>query len=313
MEIAVTNLTRTFGKTKAVDDLSFNLHPGKIYAFVGPNGAGKTTTMRIMATLDQPDSGTVTFDGMPVPQYPEKARRLLGYMPDNLPGHRDIVVHEYLDFFARAFGMRGSHRTVVLKEIEEFTGLGPMRDKPLSALSKGMKQRVSLARAIVHDPPLLILDEPAAGLDPRARIDLRRLLLALASQGKTIFISSHILNELEEMSTGAVIIEAGKLVRAGTMEELHTTTTSEGHATRKFGIRCLGDHDAALRSVLETAFVHHAEVAGPAIAVELIGGDAEAAELLKILVEAGHRPVECTPARAGLEQMFMEMTRGTLQ
>ncbi len=314
MHVVVEGLTRRFGKTTAVDDLSFRFGAGEIFAFVGPNGAGKTTTMRIMATLDQPDDGTVLLDGVPVPEYPEEARLKLGYMPDSLPAHRDVVVHEYLDFFARSFGIRNPRRRAILDELERFVGLGAMRDKPLRALSKGMKQRVSLARALVHDPPLLILDEPAAGLDPRARVELRELLRALAARGKAILISSHILNELEEMSHGAVIIEKGRLIHAGSLAELEARPATNGQRTpRRVAIKALGDLDAIRRHALQTPMVLSAELTGPVLALEIDGGDEQLAELLHSLVSAGHRVVEFHAARASLERLFMEVTRGDVQ
>ncbi len=168
MDVKIVNLRRHFGKTKAVDDVSFEFSGGQIFGFVGPNGAGKTTTMRILATLDEPTAGNAFVNGVSVVDHPERARRHVGYMPDTLPAHRDVTVHEYLDFFARAYGVRGAKRRAVVESIEEFTNLVGIREKLLRALSKGMKQRVSLARAVVHDPPVLVLDEPAAGLDPRA-------------------------------------------------------------------------------------------------------------------------------------------------
>ena len=155
MQIEVQNLEKNFGKTKAVDDLTFSFETGNIFAFVGPNGAGKTTTMRMMATLDTPDGGGITFDGLDIVSEPEKARRLIGYMPDNLPTHRDLTVHDYLDFFGRAYGLRRVNRAPMIEQIEQFTNLTGIREKMLKALSKGMKQRVSLARALIHDPPLL--------------------------------------------------------------------------------------------------------------------------------------------------------------
>ena len=171
--------------------------------------------MRILATLDDPTAGTAFLDGVSILDDPEVARRSVGYMPDSLPVHRDVTAGEYLDFFARAYGLRQPGRGRVVAGVEEFTGLGPLRETPIAALSKGMKQRVSLARALIHDPSVLILDEPAAGLDPRARVELRELLRLLAGQGKAILISSHILAELSEISDGAIILEAGKIVRAG--------------------------------------------------------------------------------------------------
>ena len=186
-----------------------------------PTGAGKTTTScGILATLDEPSEGDCTVDGVSVVQEPEKIRRLIGFMPDTLRTLRDLTVREYLDFFARAYGLRGSHRRSAIASVEEFTNLTGINQKTLKALSKGMKQRVSLARALIHDPPLLIMDEPAAGLDPRARIELRELLRVLAQRGKAILISSHILTELSEICDGAVIIERGKILRAGMLHEI---------------------------------------------------------------------------------------------
>src|SRR4051794_28923051 len=188
MDVRIENLKRYFGGTKAVDGISFSFSSGHIFGFVGPNGAGKTTTMRILATLDEPTDGDATVDGVSVVDEPEKARRLVGFMPDSLPTHRDMTVHEYLDFFARAYGLRGAKRDLLVEQVEEFTNLRRIRGKFLKDLSRGMKQRVSLARALAHDPPILVLDEPAAGLDPRARIELRELLKVLADQGKAILV-----------------------------------------------------------------------------------------------------------------------------
>src|SRR5919197_3260953 len=226
MKIEVANLKKHFGATRAVDDVSFTFHSGQVVGFVGPNGAGKSTTMRILATLDEPTAGDALIDGVSVVEEPEKGHRLVGYVPDTLPEHRDISVHEYLDFFARAYGIRSPRRQRVVEEIEEFTNLVGIREKHINALSKGMKNRVSVARALVHDPPVLVMDEPAAGLDPRARIELRELLRVLAGQGKAILISSHILTELSEICNGAVIIERGRILRAGTMEQILTSDVS---------------------------------------------------------------------------------------
>src|SRR5580692_1028312 len=220
MEVKISELHKTYGRTQAVRGISFGFSSGQIFGFIGPNGAGKSTTMRVLATLEEPTSGTATIDGISVIEEPEKAHRLVGYVPDHLPSHRDITVHEYLDFFARAYGINGEKRRQTVEGVEEFTNLLGIRDKTLNALSKGMKNRVSIARAIVHDPPVLLMDEPAAGLDPRARIELRELLKALAGQGKAILISSHILSELGEICTGVVIIERGKILRAGTLAQL---------------------------------------------------------------------------------------------
>src|SRR6478609_3186013 len=220
MEIEVKDLRKEYGRTVAVNGISFRFGSGQIFGFIGPNGAGKSTTMRVLATLEEPTSGTATVDGVSVIEEPERAHKYIGYVPDNLPSHRDVTVHEYLDFFARAYGMRGEHRVKTVEGVEEFTNLVGIRDKTLNALSKGMKNRVSIARALVHDPAVLLMDEPAAGLDPRARIELRELLKVLAQQGKAVLISSHILSELAEICTGAVIIERGKILRAGTLQQI---------------------------------------------------------------------------------------------
>ena len=199
MKIIVENLRREFGQTVAVNDVSFQFESGQIFGFVGPNGAGKTTSMRIMATLDEPTAGDVRLDNLSVVEDPERARHLIGFVPDELRAYWDTTVNDYIDFFARAYGLRGDAREQAVLSVEEFTNTAGIRDKQLRSLSKGMKQRVSLARALVSDPQFLILDEPAAGLDPRARIELRELLVLLANQGKAIFISSHILAELTEI------------------------------------------------------------------------------------------------------------------
>ena len=230
MKTEVRNLSRVFGKTTAVDNISFSFEDGNIFGFIGPNGAGKTTTIRIMATLDLATSGDVFYDGVSATLYPEAVRRVVGYMPDSLPGYKDIQVWEYLDFFARSFGLKGAERTRALNDIVEFTNLGDLRSKFLFALSKGMKQRVSLARSLIHNPKVLIMDEPAAGLDPRARLELRTLLKILAEQKKAIFLSSHILSELQDICDGAVIIEQGTLLSAGTLNELLAQVSGTGPA-----------------------------------------------------------------------------------
>src|SRR5271170_4804144 len=254
MKVQVKNLRKEFGKTVAVDNISFSFDSGHIFGFVGPNGAGKTTTMRIISTIEEPTTGDVMLNGVSVCEEPELARRTLGYVPDSLPAHADITVHEYLDFFARAYGLRGKTRAKSVGAIEEFTNVIGIREKRLKALSKGMKQRVSLGRALVHDPDVLVLDEPAAGLDPRARIELRELLKVLAEQGKAILVSSHILTELSEICNGAVIIEQGRLLRAGGMDHI----ISSDSLTRTVVNRCDGPADELHRELIQTPLVREA-------------------------------------------------------
>jgi ABC-2 type transport system ATP-binding protein len=309
MEIRVSRLKKYFGPTRAVDGISFTFGSGEIYGFVGPNGAGKSTTLRIMATLDEPTDGDVYVDGVSVTEEPERARKLIGYVPDSLPTHRDISVHEYLDFFARAYGIKGAKRKQIVEQIEEFTTLTGIRDKHLIALSKGMKNRVSVARALVHEPKVLLMDEPASGLDPRARIELRELLKALAEQGKAVLISSHILNELEEICTGAVIIERGRLLRAGSLEQIRAHDTPH----RTLIIRLIDRRDELHKSLLETPGIEAVRNTDHALEVDLMGDDQACHQLLVQLVQAGWPVVEFKQHRARLEELFMNVTRGEVQ
>lgn len=213
MTLETKNLRRVFKRTVALEGLSLTLKPGDVVALVGPNGSGKTTLMSLMAGLDRPTAGDVLLDGRSVFEYPEEAARVIGFMPDSLPNQSDVSAHEYVDFFARAAGLRGAELERRVAETEAFVNLGPIADKVLSALSKGMKQRVSLARALVHDPAVLILDEPASGLDPRARLEFRQYVKRLAEKGKTLLIASHILSDLEDLCNGCLILERGRLVK----------------------------------------------------------------------------------------------------
>jgi ABC-2 type transport system ATP-binding protein len=308
MKMAVQNLVRHFGRTRAVDGVSFTLESGRVLGFVGPNGAGKTTTMRIMATLDEPTGGDILLDGLSLIEYPEEARRAVGYMPDSLPAHSDMTVWEYLDFFGRAYGLRGPALTKAVSQVEAFTGLGDLREKTLNALSKGMKQRVSLARALVHNPSILIMDEPAAGLDPRARIELRELIAALAENGKAIFISSHILSELSEICHDVVILELGRIVHAG------SAAPAEPGATPQIAVvlRALGEPGDLQKTLLETPGVHEVHARAGLLHILLDGGPDEAAALLAALVTRGVRIVEFRPVHDKLEDLFMKVTRGAV-
>jgi ABC-2 type transport system ATP-binding protein len=311
MLIEVRNLKRYFGTTRAVDNVSFAFESGQIFGFIGPNGAGKTTTMRIMATIDEPTAGDAFLNGTSVVQEPEAARRLVGFMPDNLPTHRDITVHDYLDFFARAYSIPAKARKNTIGAIEEFTNLSGLRNKTLKALSKGMKQRVSLARAMVHDPPLLVMDEPAAGLDPRARVEIRELLRALAQQGKAILISSHILTELAEICDGAVIIEHGKILRAGTINDILRNNSERPVIT--LSIRPMGSAETLYKRMLEMPLIEKVQLAGPEVQAEMTGTEEQCCDLLAQLIEEGFRILEFKQRRAHLEEIFMTITRGAVQ
>lgn len=306
MRISIENLTKVYGQTRAVNGISFSFETSQIFGFIGPNGAGKSTTMRILATLEEPTSGDVCIDGVSLVNEPEKGHRMIGYVPDSLPNHRDISVHEYLDFFARSYGLRGATRKRVVQEIEDFTNLNGIREKHIDALSKGMKNRVSVARALVHNAPVLVMDEPAAGLDPRARIELRELLKALAAQGKAILISSHILSELAEICNGAVFIERGRILRAGTLQQLH----EQNQTQRLVHIRALGPSEPLHKFLLTQPDITQVRPGEKSVDVDLAGDEETCCDLLKRLIQAGFRIIEFRPQGADLEQIFMNVTRG---
>ena len=309
MRVEVKHLRKMFGSTRALNDVSFSFGSGQIYGFVGPNGAGKTTTMRILATLDEPTGGDALLDGVSLVQEPEHARRSIGFVPDALPTHSDITVHEYLDFFARAYRLNGAQRKQVIESVEEFTNLTGIRHKLLKALSKGMNQRVCLARALLHDPKVLILDEPAAGLDPRARIELRELIRVFATQGKAILMSSHILTELAEICTGTVIIERGKILRAGTLDQILETNREK----RTLIVRSIGRAGELQRALLELPGVVEAQPDDDAVQVEFAGSEEGASDLLTELVRRGFRIAEFHQQGVDLEQVFMDVTTGGVQ
>jgi ABC-2 type transport system ATP-binding protein len=313
MKIQIKNLRKEFGKTVAVDDISFSFDSGHIFGFVGPNGAGKTTTMRIISTIEEPTAGDVMLNGISATEEPELARRAVGYVPDSLPAHSDITVHEYLDFYARAYGLRGGKRRQSVSAVEEFTGLTGILDKHLKALSKGMKQRVSLARALVHDPDVLVLDEPAAGLDPRARVELRELLGVLAEQKKAILISSHILTELTEICNGVVIIERGRILESGSIEEVLQKSVPR----KTMAVRLLSNSEPGpaqlLKELLQMPRVANAREAASEILFDIESDEAAGSEILGQLVARGYRISEYRQTKADLEDIFMTVTKGGVQ
>lgn len=309
MILKVTDLIKDFGETRAVKGLTFQLCSGDITGFVGPNGAGKTTTLRMLATIDAPTSGDIAIEEKSIITTPEIACELIGFVPDSLPLQNDMTVHEYLDFFARAYGIKSQRRHKLVKDLEDFTNLGGIREKLLNTLSKGMKQRVSIARALIHDPQFLLMDEPAAGLDPRARIELRELLRVLARQGKGILISSHILSELSEICTAALIIEQGALLKFGSIEEI----TNHNVTVRRLLIKPLTDVAALSKFLLLLPGIENLEVNGRFVELDFSGNDDEACDLLQRMIGAGHRIVEFRFRQQNLESVFMNITRGEVQ
>jgi ABC-2 type transport system ATP-binding protein len=295
-----------------VDNVSFKVGRGQVLGFIGPNGAGKTTTMRILATLDVPQEGDAQVGGFSVVKNPEDARRITGFMPDYAGVYSSTTVYEYLDFFARSHGLRGAARRQAVDGIIDFMGIGDLRDRHVDSLSKGLQQRVALGRAIVHNPGALILDEPAANLDPRARIEFRALIRELAADGKTILLSSHILTELAEICDSIAVIEKGKILATGTVEEiLHGMRPH-----RALSIRLASGGADVERFLLEqpgVVSVQDSSDTRTRFQFEFDGGDAEQAALLQRLIGAGYPVIEFSAESAGLEDLFMKITAGNVQ
>ena len=316
--IEIRNLHRFFGTLRAVDNVSFSACPGQVMGFIGPNGAGKTTTMRILATLDLPTAGDALICGQSVIDEPDQVRRVLGFMPDSFGRYPNMNILEYLDFFARAYGFRGARRREAVERVLDFTELGPLVNKQIDTLSKGMAQRLCLGRTLVHDPSVLILDEPAAGLDPRARVELRELIHLLATQmQKTVLISSHILTELGEICDTVVIIEAGKVLASGSIEELQRGVAGEesevSQADSEIAITVLEGTEDLERWLVQQPFVEAVSIAGGRTIVSFSGDDDAQHELLKALVNSGARVVSFEAKTQTLEDTFMRITRGELQ
>lgn len=307
--IELERLHRFFGDTRAVDDVSFTVHEGEVFGFIGPNGAGKTTSMRILATLDVPTYGNAKIDGFSVVHDPDRVRRRLGFMPDYFGTYANVNCREYLDFFARAYGLVGRERDRAIQHVMGFTGLDVLAHKPTLGLSKGMKQRLCLGRAMIHDPAVLILDEPAAGLDPRARIELRTMIRQLASDNKAILVSSHILTELAEMCDRVAIIEKGTLLAVGTVDEIQRGETSccEVHA------RVLGDTHRLEDWLKERGDVEQIRIDGQLVCFAHAGSPEDQADVLRDMVLADFSISEFTTQVRSLEDVFMHVTQGTVQ
>lgn len=307
--IEIRRLHRQFGSIWAVNDISFEVPSGQVFGYIGPNGAGKTTSMRILATLDNPTFGDALVDGYPVIKDPDRVRRRLGFMPDAFGTYPNVNCFEYLDFFARAYGLSGSDRRRALDRVLAFTGLDELSEKPIRGLSKGMKQRLCLGRALIHDPPALVMDEPAAGLDPRARIELRDMINHLAAIGKSILISSHILTELAEMCDRVAIIERGRLLVNGTVEEIRKKLAPN----REVKIQVLGDTTAIQTWLGEQPGIGHVLVEGDSVRFAHNGTREDEAEMLRAMILAGFRIAEFGSHITSLEEVFMRVTKGEVQ
>ncbi|TWT89927.1 putative ABC transporter ATP-binding protein YbhF [Pseudobythopirellula maris] len=313
-QIELSRVNRWFGPTHAVADVSFRVMAGEVFGYIGPNGAGKTTSMRILATLDEPTSGDAWVDGFSVVEDPDRVRSRLGFMPDYYGAYQNVNVGEYLDFFARAYGLRGSERRHAISFAMDFTGLEPLRLKPIDGLSKGMKQRLCLGRTMIHDPSVMVLDEPAAGLDPRARIELREMISRLADLGKAVLISSHILTELAEVCDRVGIIEQGQLLAVGSVEEISERVAE--HQTVRATL--VGDPGRAAAWLAEQQGVtvpdqRPASLPQKAVEFDLVGDDTDRARLLRAMIEAGMEVSDFSCRTRSLEDVFLEVTRGRVQ
>jgi ABC-2 type transport system ATP-binding protein len=311
--LVVKNLTKIFSGLKAVDNVSFELERGRIYAFVGPNGAGKTTTMRMIATLEEPTAGEIHVNGLSVYEHPYAIRRLLGYMPDHYGTYPDMTTRDYLEFYARAYELERGQRPSRVEAIMEFTGLNKLNGKKVETLSKGQRQRLNLGRALVNDPDLLILDEPAAGLDPRARVELRYLMLQLAEQGKTLFVSSHILSELAEISSEMLIIDKGKLVHFGSVSQIQ----EQMQQALEISVKVLGDAEAVQR--LERLLLERPNVAdirvleGETVNFTFHEPQEAVSRLLRDIVRQEIPVIEFKTLAMTMEDVFMQITGSDME
>ncbi len=308
--IETRGLTKRYGRLTAVRELDLAVEEGAVFGFVGPNGAGKTTTMRILATLLHPTAGEAWVAGHSVLKERRDVRRAIGYMPDFFGVYGDMKVWEYLDFFAACYEIPAETRHRLVDDLLELVDLAHRRDDYVDALSRGMKQRLCLARALAHDPQVLILDEPASGLDPRARVEIRELLRELQAIGKTIFVSSHILSEIEEVCTQIGIIEAGHLVATGTLEEMRQHV----QAQRVVRVGLMGQVEEAQAWLAgRPGVVRVGPVAGNGdgdLQVTFAGDDEALARLLNEVVTAGFPVVLFREETGDLEDVFMRLTKG---
>ncbi len=306
--IELVNFTKRYGDLLAVDSLSLKIEPGEMFGFIGPNGAGKSTSIRFLATLLKATGGDGIVNGHRVSKDPLGVRRSVGYMPDNFGVYDGMKVWEFLDFFAVAYQIPRDRRRQVVGDVLDLLDLTGKREAFVNSLSRGMKQRLCLAKTLVHDPPVLILDEPASGLDPRARVEVKALLKELRRMGKTILISSHILTELADCCTSIGIIERGKLLMCGPIDEVYHRI----QRNRIVRIKFLENMEAGvsiLRSQPETRDV---QIENNHVTVELAADDQQAAKILERLLAGGVRVSSFAEKEPTLEDVFMMVTKGAV-
>ena len=304
--IRIENFTKQYNGLVAVDDLNMEIEEGDIFGFIGPNGAGKTTTIRFLATLLAPTSGDAWINNFSVTEQQHDVKRSIGFMPDVFGVYDGMRVWEFLDFFAMAYGLKKEERKRIIEDVLILLDLQYKRDDLVNGLSRGMKQRLCLARTLVHDPPVLILDEPASGLDPRARIEIKELLKELQRMGKTILISSHILSELADCCNKIGIIEKGKLLATGKVEDI-LAAVREHHEIQ---IQLLDRLDDAVRILRDDPHVKSLDTFENNIKVEFDGTATEIAELNAALVSDGIPVLWFKEIETKLEDAFMKITEG---
>ncbi|QQE73939.1 ABC transporter ATP-binding protein [Brevibacillus composti] len=304
--IKIDQLRKKYGKMEALKGLSLEIGKGTVFGFVGPNGAGKSTTMSILATLLEPTSGSAYVGGYEVTRHPREVRKLIGYMPDFFGVYDNLTAEEYLDFYGANYDIPPQERRQIIPQLLELVNLSHKRDAYVDSLSRGMKQRLGLARCLVHNPEVLILDEPASGLDPRARIELREILKELRDMGKTIIISSHILPELAEMCDVIGIIEEGNLIAFGRVDEIYAKMQEK----RVLRIRLLDRLEEAVIQLKQQPSVSGVTREGNWLVAGFAGDDVQQVELLQTLTHAGFPVAAFNEAEGDLEEIFLEITKG---
>ena len=307
--IHIQHLHKEYKGLTAVKDLSLELDAGDIFGFIGPNGAGKTTTIKMLATLLKPTSGKAEIDGVDVVEHPEAVRGRIGYMPAFFGIYDDMRVWEYLDFFAGAYRLPKAQRPRIIDDVLSLTDLAGKKDSYVEELSTGMKQRLCLAKTLIHDPKVLLLDEPASGLDPRARIEIKELFKELKAMGKTIIISSHILPELADFCNKVGIIERGEMLVSGDVQDIMAQVTGG----RTLEVRLLDGHDRALELLEGSPGVRAVRRAEAHLHIDFAGDPAMQADLNTRLVEGGLRVLSFSEQETDLEDIFMKVTKGLVQ
>jgi ABC-2 type transport system ATP-binding protein len=306
--IEVKNLTKEYRGTRAVDAINLSIDRGDAFGFIGPNGAGKTTTIKMMATLIPPTEGEIIINGLSVAEDPDLVKEIIGYMPDHYGVYEGMKVWEYLDFFAAAFRKSKQVRRGLIGDVMELTDLTGKSETPIEVLSTGMKQRLCLAKTLLHDPKVLLLDEPAAGLDPRARIELKALLKELTSMGKTIFISSHILPELADYCNKIGIIERGRMVAQGAVHSIIDMTAP----VRSFKLKVLDNINSAVQMLKNEQLIEAVELVNGHIRFNFKGESCEICDLIERIIANKVKMMGFWEEETNLEDVFMKITKGEL-